>query len=212
MPTTDDLKNLDRLDQAVLGAGVLAFILSFFHVFTASASGPGALLVSGLLGKAHATAWHGWGFIGMLLVLAATALAAGRLFAPASLPKLPVGINLLTLALSGLGLLFLVIEWLTNIKSSSAGGIKISSHLGIAGYLLLLVVLAQAAAAYLLFKKSGEVVPDFKAMQANRATGAGTPPPPVYGGSPTTPATYPPATTPAGDYTLDDSTPPPPPV
>jgi hypothetical protein len=148
----------------------------------------------------------------MLLVLAATALAAGRLFAPASLPKFPVGINLLTLALSGLGLLLLVIEWLTNIKSSSAGGIKISSHLGIAGYLLLLVVLAQAAAAYLLFKKSGEVVPDFKAMQANRATGAGTPPPPVYGGSPTTPATYPPATTPAGDYTLDDSTPPPPPV
>jgi hypothetical protein len=82
-------------------------------------------------------------------------------------------------------------------------------HLGIAGYLLLLVSLAQVAAAFMLFKSSGEAMPDFKAMQANRAAGAGTPPPPVYGSTPPA-ATYPPATAPAGDFTLDDSTPPPP--
>ena len=205
MPAVDDFKSLNKLDQAVLGLGVVAFILSFFHFITVSVSGASGL--SGLGGYGHITAWHGWGFFGMLLVLVATALAAVRLFAPTSLPKLPVGINLLTLALSGLGFLFLLIEGLTNMKSEGVTGFKVSEHIGIAGWLLLLVVLGQAAAAFLLFKSSGEVMPDFKAMQANRTAGA-VPPPPGYGTPPPPAATYPPATTPSGDFTLDDTQPP----
>jgi hypothetical protein len=114
MPAVDDFKNLNRFDQAVLGTGVLAFLLSLFHVFTASVSGPGASALGNLGNAGHATAWHNWGILGMLLVLAATAVAAARIFAPASMPKLPVGVNLLTLALSGLGFLFLVIAWFHN--------------------------------------------------------------------------------------------------
>jgi hypothetical protein len=205
MPAVDDFKTLNKFDQAVLGLGALAFILSFFHFITVSVSGAAGL--AGLGGYGHVTAWHGWGFFGMLLVLAATALAAVRIFAPGSMPALPIGINLLTCVLSALGFLFLLIEGLTNQKSAGAAGFKVSEHIGIAGWLLLLVVLAQAAAAFMLFKSSGEVMPDFKAMQANRPAGA-VPPPPAPGMTPPPPAaTYPPAT-PAGDFTLDDTNPP----
>src|SRR5471032_2220017 len=97
MPAVDDLKSLNRLDQVVLGTGVLAFILSLFHVFVVSVSGPGSSLLGSLGSHGAANGWHNWGVIGMLLILAATAVAAVRIFAPASLPKLPVGVNLATL-------------------------------------------------------------------------------------------------------------------
>jgi hypothetical protein len=206
MPAVDDLKSLNRLDQVVLGAGVLAFILSLFHTFTSSVSGPSAALLGSLGSHTHATAWHNWGILGMLFVLAATGVAAARLFAPASVPKLPVGLNLLTLVLSGLGFLCLVIAWFHNSASESFEGIKVSVHLGFFGYLLLLVALGQLVAAFLQFKSSGEVMPDFKAMQANKASAAPSVAPPGYG-TPPPPATYPPAT-PAGDFTMDDTTPP----
>ncbi|MDX6255815.1 MAG: hypothetical protein QOJ11_2149 [Frankiales bacterium] len=202
MPTTDDLKNLDRLDQVVLGAGVLGLIVSiFFPIWGVSVN------VKGLGGGGNSTsAWHGLAAFGMLLVLVATAIAAVRVFAAANLPKMPIGVNLLTFVLSALGTVIVIIRELTYPHASLPGysyGVKWG------GYLLFILLIVQAVAAFLLFKKSGEVMPDFKAMQANRAAGGPTPPPPVYGTPPV--ATYPPATpTPAGDYTLDDSTPPPP--
>jgi hypothetical protein len=207
MPTTDDLKNLDRLDQVVLGAGVLGLIVSiFFPIWGVSVN------VKGLGGGSSSiSAWHGLAALGMLLVLAATVIAAVRVFAAASLPKMAVGVNLLTFALSALGTVIVIIRELTYPHASLPGysyGVKWG------GYLLFLLLIAQAVAAFLLFRKSGEVMPDFKAMQANRTPGmTGAPPaPPVYGSTPP-PATYPAATgTPAGDYTLDDSVPPPPPA
>jgi hypothetical protein len=191
MPAVDDLKALDRLDQVVLGAGVLGLIFSFF----------------GFVGKSVSvftyteSAWNGLGILAMLLLLVATVLAAARLFAPTVIPKMQVGVNVLTLALCGLGTLLLLIHGLAASKSGV--------HLGLrwGGIVTLVLFIAQAVAAFLLFKKSGEAMPDFKAMQANRAAtaGAGTPPaaPPA--------STYPPAT-PAGDFSLDDSTPPSPTV
>ncbi|MDX6230407.1 MAG: hypothetical protein QOI76_3797 [Frankiales bacterium] len=202
MPTTDDLKNLDRLDQVVLGAGVLGLIVSiFFPIWGLSVN------VKGLGGGGNSiSAWHGLAGFGMLLVLVATAIAAVRVFAAANLPKMPIGVNLLTFVLSALGTVIVIIRELTYPHASLPGysyGVKWG------GYLLFILLIAQAVAAFLLFKKSGEVMPDFKAMQGNRAAGGPTPPPPVYGTPPV--ATYPPATaTPAGDYTLDDSAPPPP--
>jgi hypothetical protein len=203
MPAVDDLKNLDRLDQVVLGAGVLAVIFSFFPFLTVHVSG------ISIGNGANESAWHGWGLLAVLLVVAATALAAVRLFAAANLPKLAVGVNLLTFALSALAFVFLLIHWVSNRRSEGVAGFKATEGLAWSGWILLLLVLAQAAAAFLLFKKSGEVMPDFKAMQANRG-GNTPPPPPLYGDTTPAAATYPPAATPAGDYTLDDSTPPPP--
>jgi hypothetical protein len=205
MPAVDDFKSFNRLDQAVLGTGVLAFILSFFHVFVVSVSGVtgGINVGSGL----SANAWHNWGFLAMLLIIAATAVAAVRLFAPQSLPQLPLGVNLLTLVLSGLGFICLVIAWIHNSKSAGFGGFKVSVHLGIFGYLLVLVSLAQTVAAFLLFRASGETAPDFKAM-GNRSSAPAVPP--AYGSTPPPPAGAPTSgypTTPAGDYTLDDKPP-----
>lgn len=203
MPAVDDFKNLNRMDQVVLGTGVLGLIVSlFFPIWGVSVS------VKGFGGASNSiNAWHGFAAFGMLLVLVATAIAAVRVFAAASLPKMPIGVNLLTFALSALGAVIVIIRELTYPHVSAPGysyGVKWG------GYLLFLLLIAQAVAAFMLFRSSGEAMPDFKAMQANKATGAGTPPPPVYGSTPPA-ATYPPATaTPAGDYTLDDSTPPPP--
>ena len=105
----------------------------------------------------------------MLFVLAATAVVAVRLFAPASMPKLPVGDQPADPGAVRPGLpVHLSIAWFHNSSSASFSGVKISVHLGIFGYLLVLVSLAQAVAAFLLFKSSGEVMPDFKAMQANQ--------------------------------------------
>ena len=204
MPAVDDLKSLNRLDQVVLGAGVLALIFSFFPFFGVSES------ASGFHVSASVNAWHSYGFLGVLLVLLATGLAAARIFAPTSIPTLPVGINLLTAALAGLGFLILLLRGFTYSAPSGPG---ISAGIRVTGIILLVLVLAETVAAVMGFKASGEAMPDFKAMQANKAAAGGaTPPPPVYGGTPPA-ATYPPATaTPAGDYTLDDSTPPPPSV
>jgi multisubunit Na+/H+ antiporter MnhF subunit len=210
MPAVDDFKSFNRLDQVVLGAGVLAFILSFFHVFVASVSGAGASLVSGALSdKGHATAWHNWGIFAMLLIIVATAFAAVRLFAPSNLPTMAVGVNLLTFALAALGFLCLIIAWFHNSSSTTIGTFKLSVHLGIFGYLLLLASLAQTVAAFLLFRASGETTPDFKAM-GNRSSNPAVEPPPYGTSTPPPPATAPTSsypTTPAGDYTLDDQPP-----
>ena len=89
------------------------------------------------------------------------------------MPTLPVGTNLLTFALSALGAVLLILRALT-YHHGNGYSIKWG------GYLMCLVVIVQAVAAYLLFKSSGEVMPDFKAMQANRSAGAVPPPPPGY--------------------------------
>ena len=197
MPAVDDFKSFNKFDQAVLGLGALGFIVSFFPFYGVSYGG------GGLLGGASysVNAWHSFGFLGMLLFLAATALAAMRLFAAASLPKMPIGINLLTFGLSALER-----YWSSSAASPTstpAGRVSASASSGAA--LLSIVMIAQAVAAFMLFKSSGEAMPDFQAMQANRTAGA-VPPPPGQGMTPPA-ATYPPAT-PAGDFTLDDTKPP----
>jgi hypothetical protein len=200
MPAVDDLKNLNRNDQVVLGAGVLALIVSlFFPIWGYSYH------LSGIGASASINAWHGWAGFGMFLVLVATLIAAARVFAASSLPTIPVGLNLLTLALSGLGTIIVIIRELTYPHASIGGG---SYGVKWGGYLLFILLIAQAVAAFLLFRTSGEAMPDFKAMQAKRAAAVGAPPAaPGYGTPPPPAATYPPAT-PAGDFTLDDTPPP----
>ncbi len=176
MTAVDDLKALDRLEQVVLGAGVVAFIVSFFPFYGASFSG-GGISVSSTI-----TAWHSYGFLGMLLVLAATAIAAVRLFSPKTLESLPVGGALLTFGLSALGAFLVILRGFT-YKTASAPGGSVGVKWG--GYLLMIVLIVQAVAAFMVFRKSEEVLPDFKAMSANRASTAPAAPPA---------ATYPPST------------------
>jgi hypothetical protein len=197
MPAVDDLKNLNRMDQVVLGAGVLALLLSFFPFYGVTAG------VGGFHVSASVNAWHSYGFLGVLLVLVATAAAAARIFAPGSVPQLPVGLHLIAAASSLLGLLICLLRGFTYDSPSGPG---YSAGLRFTGYLFLLLVLVQTVAAFMLFRSSGEVMPDFKAM-GNRTSNPAVPP--AYGSTPPPPgaptSTYP--TTPAGDYTLDDQPP-----
>ena len=121
------------------------------------------------------------------------------MFAPAALPKMPIGVNVLTFALSALGAIVLVLRGSPYRHGDGVG-------IGRGRLPDCLLVIAQAAAAFTWFKSSGEAMPDFKAMQANRTAGAVPPPPPGYS-TPPPAATYPPAT-PARDFTLDDTQPP----
>jgi hypothetical protein len=192
MSAADDLKSLDRLEQVVLGAGVVAFIVAFFPFYGYSFSGAGISL------SYSVSAWHSWSFLGMILVLAATVVAAVRLFSAQTLESLPVGGNLVTLVLSGLGTLLVILRAFTYKHVSGAGG---SVGVKWGGYLLMIVLIVQVVAAFLLFRKSEEVLPDFKALQANRTTASQT-------GAPAAPpaATYPPSTptTPAEDLSHAD--------
>ena len=63
-------------DLGIIGAGILAFLLSFFPYYTVSTSGP---LLGGL--SDSGSAWHGFfGWFAVLLALAASALLALRMF------------------------------------------------------------------------------------------------------------------------------------
>jgi Family of unknown function (DUF5336) len=110
------LADHDRLHLAVVGAGVLAFIFSFLPFYGASIS---------FLGS-HAstswTAWHSYAVVGDLLLLAATALAAIRVFAPSVLPaELPVKPFLAVAGLAGLGTLLLILRAVTWPSPSGVG-------------------------------------------------------------------------------------------
>jgi hypothetical protein len=79
-------------DLGIIGAGVLAFLLSFFPFYTVSVSG--GLGLGGLSGSG--SAWHGFfGWFGVLVALAASVLLALRL----------LGIHVLDAAMTRLAVL-----------------------------------------------------------------------------------------------------------
>lgn len=70
-----DFKGADPMDLAVVGAGALAFILSFFSSFyTVHVS------MFGASASAGTSAWHGFfGWAGILLLVAAAAVTAAKI-------------------------------------------------------------------------------------------------------------------------------------
>ena len=93
-----DVKQIKRNDQVILGAGILFLLLSFFAPFYGY-TGPTIRGFGGL----SVTAWHSYGFLGVLLIIIAVGIVAARVFGNASLPTLPVGPNLLVAGLATLG-------------------------------------------------------------------------------------------------------------
>ena len=86
----ETLKKADRLDLAVIGAGVLALLASLLPYYTVSVEGFGASASS------SANAWHGFfGWFGAVLALAAALLLVAKILG-VSLP-LPVRTTVLGL-------------------------------------------------------------------------------------------------------------------
>jgi hypothetical protein len=190
-----DLKQINRNDQGILGAGILFLLLSFFAPFYGV-----SYHEAGFGGSASVTAWHSYGFLGVLLIIIAVGIVAARVFGNMSMPTLPIGPNLLVAALATLGFLILLLRGFT-YKTASGPGISVGLKWG--AWVLFVLALAVIVFAFLNFKVSGEKAAwDQTAMPA-RSTTAGTGAAPTYPAQGAAP-TYPPATPPAAEYPPSD--------
>jgi hypothetical protein len=143
---------VDRLDWAIIGAGVLTLIFSFFDYYTVSAS------FGGYSVSDSASAWHGFfGWFATLCALAASAVLlaqlAGRL--PANLP-LPG--RLVTLGGFALATLCTLIAFLVYPGDGDSGlGVHIGHGIGYWGSLVFVIV--GLALSYRRFTAEGGVLP-----------------------------------------------------
>lgn len=140
-----DFKSLDRNTQGALIAGGLSIILSFFGSYVTIDAGP----VS-----AGTSAWDSYATLGVLLVIAATVIIAIKAFASENLPD-TVPWSLVALAAAGLGTLLIILRAFTY----DDGGI-VDVGPGWSGWALFITTIALTAFTFLLFKESGEKMPD----------------------------------------------------
>jgi Family of unknown function (DUF5336) len=177
MSTTNsmsDLKSLPPIDLAVLGTGVLAFIVSFFPYWGVSAhvTGAAANVLTGSTSQS-VTAWHSYSVLALVLIIIGTALYGVAAFARESIPDAPVGPMWIAAGLCTLGAVLYLIRLFTLPHHSISGfGYTASEGVKWGGYLLLIIVIANAACAVVGAMKSEEEVPW-------QSTGTGAPPPPA---------------------------------
>jgi hypothetical protein len=136
-----DFKSLGKFEQGALIAGGLSIILSFFDRYVAVDLGPVTI---------GDNAWNSYATLGMLLIVAATAIVAGKAFAAESLPD-GVPWNLVALAAAGLGTLLLILRAFT---------VDVADP-GWSGWALFITTIALTAFTFLSFKESGEKMPEF---------------------------------------------------
>jgi hypothetical protein len=145
-----DPKSLSRTDQAVLGGAALAFIAGFLPWW--GYSGPLSLYAGSVDGwSAGFTAWAGT----LLLTLAGVFLLLRRL--ETALPTLPVGPAVLLAGASALGLLLVIIRWLTlpSVHAGLAG--SIGAKYGI--FIAIIAGIVETAGAVVQLRESGEPLP-----------------------------------------------------
>lgn len=150
-----DFKSIGKYEQGALVAGVLALILSFIESYvTVSASGF----------SAGTNAWDSYATLGILLIIAATAIIAVRAFAGENLPA-GVPWALIATAAAGLGTLLLILRAFT-YSDGGLGSVDVGP--GWSGWVLFIAGIALTVFAYLISKSSGEK------LQSNK--GGHTPP------------------------------------
>jgi hypothetical protein len=149
-PAAFDPAAVERLDWAIVGAGVLTLLFSFFDYYTVTASF-GAYSAS-----ASASAWHGFfGWFGALAAFAASvallAHLAGRL--PGNLPG-----RLVVLGGFALGTLCTLLALLIFPDGGYSGGGVHTGH-GVGYWGSLLFVIVGLALSYRRFTAEGGVLP-----------------------------------------------------
>jgi len=145
-----DFRTMPRNDQGVLAAGALAFIASFFPYYGASVN------AGGFHGSSSTSAWHSYATLALILVLAATVVAAVQLFSPSSLPQTSMSWNFVVLALSGVGTVLLIIRSFT-LDHGDIGGLSYGLKWG--AYVLMILCVVQTVFAFLRMRESGEAMP-----------------------------------------------------
>ena len=144
-----DWKSLSSRDRAIVGGAAIALIALFLPWYGASV---GPLSVS----------WSGWsagftGWAGGLLLTAAGVLVLRRSIA-SLLTSSGIGPSLLVAAVSALGLLLVIIRWVT-FPSYHAIGVSYSVGARYGIYLALIAGLVETTAAVMALRASREQVP-----------------------------------------------------
>lgn len=145
-----DISSINRNDLAVMIAGAVALISSFFPFYGASVSGGGFHVSSSV------SAWHSYGFLGVLLLLLGAIAIAVKTFAAGSVPSLPIGIHVLAGGLAAVGTLILLIHGVAYSHPDIPGvdwGMKWGA------YVIIIVGIAESVFAFLGARESGEQMP-----------------------------------------------------
>ncbi|VXB37104.1 hypothetical protein [Aeromicrobium sp. 9AM] len=151
-----DFKSLGKFEQGALISGAVAIILSFFGSYvTASYDGPGS---SAITSSAGTNAWTSYATLGILLIIAATAIVAVKAFSKENLPD-GVPWSLVALGTAGLGTVLLILRALFPGDPNFPG---LDVGPGWSGYLLWIACIALTVFTFLSFKESGEKIPEIK--------------------------------------------------
>ncbi len=155
---------VNQLDWAILGAGGLAFIFSFFQFYSADAKGQlkqacdqGQL--SGTSCSDTAGAWHGFfGWFGVLLLVLAGLLTALAVFMPHV--RMPMSPRLIALGAAALGLIFIFVAlFVTPTPGGVPQGVNIDQYVdfgrGFSYWIILILAVAATALTYLRFQQTG---------------------------------------------------------
>jgi hypothetical protein len=145
-----DWKRFSTVDRAIVGGAAVAFIAGFLpwwgyngplNVYSASVNG----------WSAGFSAWAGT----LLLTLAGVYLVLRR--SEVSLPSLPVGPAMVVAGAAALGLLLVIIRWLTlpSVHAGAAG--SIGAKYGI--WIAIIAGAVEVAAAVMAARASGEPLP-----------------------------------------------------
>jgi hypothetical protein len=150
-----DWKSFSTLDRAIAGGAAVAFITAFLPWYGVTV-GPYSISTSGW--SAGFSAWAG----SLLLTAAGVLLVLRR--SGMSMPS-AIGPALLVAAVAALGLLLVVIRW---ISFPRYRGVDVGARYGI--YLALLAGIVEVAAAVMALRASGEEVPWAQSQQAPAPT------------------------------------------
>lgn len=142
-----DVKRVTPIEWTGIGAGALAFIVSFFPWVSASTEGLG---LSGTI--ASGNAWSA-GFLAWFSVL--LLLAAGVLVLLPHLGTQVPNLAMIWLVLSGLAVLFIVLRWVTyGANDTNVLGAGISYSAGFGLFIGLVLAVASGVAAFMTFRSA----------------------------------------------------------
>lgn len=154
-----DWKSMSTLDRVIAGGAAVAFIALFLPWYGVSV-GPFSASVSGW--SAGFTAWAG----GLLLTIAGVLLVLRR--SGVSVPS-AMGPSLQVAALAAVGLLLVIIRWVTFPRYHAVGiSYGVGARYGI--YLALIAGIVEVTAAVMQMRASGEQVPWTQSQHGAEAT------------------------------------------
>jgi hypothetical protein len=149
-----DWKAFTTLDRVIAGGGLVAFIAAFLPWYGATV-GPFSATVSGW--SAGFSAWAG----ALLLTVAGVLVVLRR--SGANLSGGPVDPSLLVAIVAAVGLLLVVVRWLSFPQYHAGGGLSydVGARYGI--FIALIAGIAQVTAAIVARRSAGEHAPSARA-------------------------------------------------